>query len=274
MPEGDTIHRAASTLDRALRGKIVRRFVTPLPRLARVDEDHPLAGRTIDSVSAVGKHLLFRFSGDLVLLTHMRMNGSWHIYRPGERWQRSRTDMRIAIYTDEYVAVAFSVPIAEFHSDRSLGRSRVRSLGADILAPAFDADAAVAALRHGPDRSIAEALLDQRAVAGIGNVYKSEVLFLCRVHPDRRLVDLPDETLRAIVDTARRLMTANVQAGTSAGIVTYRGLRRTRGRQAPGEHVWVYGRARRPCRVCGSPVQVRKQGLDARSTYWCARCQA
>lgn len=273
MPEGDTIHRAARTLHRALAERTVVRFESVLPALTRIDADHPVAGRTIERVSAVGKHLLVYFSGDLVLLTHMRMNGSWHVYRPGEPWRRPYHDMRAVIETDAYIAVAFNVPVAEFHSQRSLERSRVRALGPDLLAEAFDEGAAIQRLRALPRSAIADALLDQRAVAGIGNIYKSEVLFLCGVLPDRPVTSIDDQGLRAILTTARRLMKLNVREGTPAAIVTYRGLRGATRRSAPGEHLWVYGRKGKPCRRCSTAIAMRKQGLDARSTYWCPTCQ-
>ena len=120
MPEGDTIFRAARAMNQALAGKKVKRFDSVLPKLTRIDEDVPLAGRTIESVNSAGKWNLIRFSGDLILLTHMRMNGSWHLYRPGERWQRPRSDMRIVIETADFVAVGFNVPVAEFHTEESL----------------------------------------------------------------------------------------------------------------------------------------------------------
>lgn len=273
MPEGDTIHRAARTLHRALAGRTVVRFESVLPALTRVDVDRPIAGRTIERVSAAGKHLIVHFSGDLALLTHMRMNGSWHVYRPGERWQRPRIEMRVAIETDEYVAVAFNLPVAEFHTARSLERSRVATLGPDLLAASFDADEAVCRLQSRPSATIADALLDQRALAGIGNVYKSEVLFLCGVLPGHSVRALDAQQLRTIVETARRLMTMNSRPGTPAAIVTYRGLRRTTRRSAPGEHLWVYGRPGKPCRRCGTRIEMRKEGPDARSTYWCPKCQ-
>jgi len=139
MPEGDTIFRAARTLNQALAGRTVTRFDSVFSKLTRVDHDVPLRGRTIERVDARGKHLLIWFSGDLVLRTHMRMHGSWHIYRPGERWQRPRAEMRIVIATPEYEAVAFSVPLAELTSGRDLERNpAVCDLGPDILADEFD----------------------------------------------------------------------------------------------------------------------------------------
>src|SRR5689334_24640491 len=144
MPEGDTLFRAAATLQRAIGGQVVTRFETVLPKLARVDVDTPIAGRTVERVESAGKWLLMRFSGDLTLLTHMLMSGSWHIYRPGERWQRGRHHMRIVIETARMVAVAFNVPVAEFHTESTLARRRVFSrLGPDLLAEDFDAETVI-----------------------------------------------------------------------------------------------------------------------------------
>src|SRR5882672_7356316 len=167
MPEGDTIFRAARTLNRALAGRTVTRFDSVFSKLARVDHDRPLLGRRIDRVDARGKHLLIWFSGDLVLRTHMRMHGSWHLYRPGERWQRPRADMRIVLRTDEFEAVAFSVPVAALETPAELERQpAIRELGPDPLAAAFREDEAIARIAALPEEEIAEALLDQRAIAG------------------------------------------------------------------------------------------------------------
>jgi endonuclease VIII len=274
MPEGDTIYRAAQTLDRALARRVVTRFDSVLPALTRIDEDAPIAGRTVQRVWSQGKHLLIAFSGDLFLRTHMRMNGSWHIYRPGERWQRSRHQARLVIETDAFLAVAFNVPVAEFYTARELVREpALRDLGPDLLNDAFDEDAALTHLRARGPIGVGDAVLDQRALAGIGNVYKSEVCFVCRINPFTPVDRLSDDDLRTLVRTARRLLQANVAPGTDAGIATYHPLRRTTGRGDPEERLWVYGRARRPCRRCRAPVQRRKQGTDARSTYWCPACQ-
>ena len=148
MPEGDSIYHAAKALRKALAGKTVTSFETVLPKLARIDEDAPLRGRTIERVKSAGKNLIIEFSGDLHLHTHMKMNGSWHIYRPGERWQRPRRDMRIVISTKEYVAVAFTVPVAEFHTSRSLARDDdLRGMGPDLLGESFDRDEALGSRR-------------------------------------------------------------------------------------------------------------------------------
>src|SRR5436190_10937255 len=184
MPEGDTIFRAARTLNLALAGRTVTRFDSVFSHLTRVDDTSPIRGRIVERVDARGKHLLIWFSGDLVLRTHMRMHGSWHVYRPGERWQRSAADMRIVIATADYEAVAFSVPVAELTSARELERAApIRDLGPDILDDDFAAAEVIKRIERLPGIEIGNALLDQTVVAGIGNIFKSESLFAARVNP-------------------------------------------------------------------------------------------
>jgi endonuclease VIII len=275
MPEGDTIYRAARTLHTALGGQRVERFESVFAHLTRVDTDTPIAGRVMERVEARGKHLLMWFEASrppgasLVLRTHMRMHGSWHIYRPGERWQRPRHEMRIVIETAPYVAVAFAVPVAEFVDAGSLEREGpVAELGPDPLGERFEATAAVARLQARGDMEIADALLDQRAIAGIGNVFKSEILFAARVSPFAAVHSLPADTLARIVAVAESQLRANVGESASAA-----GSRRTLNRLDPLERLWVYGRRGLPCRRCGVPILRVKQGPDSRSTYWCERCQ-
>ena len=273
MPEGDTIFRAARTLHRALAGRAVTRFESVFPSLTRVHDDAPITGRTIASVEAVGKHLLMRFSGGLVLRTHMRLNGSWHIYRPGERWRRPRRDMRIVVSTDAFEAVGFNIPVAEFVIASELPKhDELRRLGPDLLSGDFDRAEALDRLRGRGSMTVGDALLNQRVLAGIGNVYKSEVLFACRIDPFALVSTLTDDQLACLVDTARRFLLANVSTHLSP-MTTYTGYRRTTRRDDPKERLWVYGRARQPCRRCGMPIAIRKQGQDARLTYWCPRCQ-
>ena len=256
MPEGDTIFRAARTLHSALAGKRVTRFETVLPRLARVDDQSPIAGRTIDRVSASGKNLVIDFSGDLHLRTHMRMNGSWHIYRPGERWKKRRVDMRIVIATSDFVAVGFNIPVAEFHDRRSLTRQEdLRRIGPDLLRDDFDVEEAVRRIRARPDAEIANVLLNQRIVAGVGNIYKSESLFLAGINPFTKVRYVSDADLARLLNIARKVLRSRV---------------RTDARQY---EPWVYTRGGKPCRRCGTAIDRRKQGADARSTYWCAKCQ-
>jgi len=274
MPEGDTIFRAARTLQRALAGKVVTKFETQLPQLARVDYDSPLAGRVVEAVESSGKWMSMRFSGDLTLLTHMLMSGSWHIYRPGEPWKSPWQQMRIAVHTGDFVAVAFRVQVAEFHTADTLRRHpSLRRLGPDVLAAEFNEQQAAERLRRRPELETGVALLSQSIVAGVGNVFKSEVCFASGVNPFRKVASLDDQEVAALIANARKFMTSNVADSAGDSIVTYIGMRRTTGRSDPAERLWVYKRASEPCRKCGTEVLSRKQGLDARITFWCPRCQ-
>ena len=278
MPEGDTIHRTARTLHRALAGRVVTRFESVYPQLTRVDADAPLCGRTIERVEARGKHVLMWFSGrqspgrpsggPVILRTHMRMHGSWHIYRPGERWQRPRHEMRVVIETDVIHAIAFNVPVAELAPAPEIERG-LSTLGPDVLSDGFDPSDAARRIAERADMSISDALLDQSAIAGIGNIYKCEALFAAKVHPLAPVRTLAPETIARVVAMAVKMMRANV-AEPAAGAMT---SRRTTGRTDPRARLWVYGRRGQPCRRCGTPI-MRDARSDARVTYWCTRCQS
>src|SRR6202453_4852109 len=182
MPEGDTIFRSARALRQALAGQTVTLFETAYAQLASVNDQSPVAGRTIEQVESRGKWLLIHFSGDLILATHMLMSGSWHIYRVGERWQRARNHMRVVLGTDDLLAVAFNVPVARFYTARTLERfAGVAGLGPDLLGPGFAAGGAAARLLLHGDEEVGNVLLNQRVMAGIGNVFKSEICFACGV---------------------------------------------------------------------------------------------
>jgi endonuclease-8 len=272
MPEGDTIFRAARTLDRALAGRQVTAFATHLAQLAVVDRRAPVTGRSIAGATARGKHLLIEFSGDLFLRSHMRMHGSWHLYRPGERWRARRIDARIVITTAEWLAVAFNVSDAEFLSRDQLDRhARLTALGPDLLADAFDRDEARKRLRETPATHIAEAILRQQSMAGLGNVYKSEVLFLCGVDPQTPVAALDEATLSCLIDRGRALIKLNVSEHAIAG-APGRG-RVTTGRLNPAERLWVYGRAGKPCFRCGTSILSAGE-TGGRRTYWCPACQS
>ncbi|MEO6818027.1 MAG: DNA-formamidopyrimidine glycosylase family protein [Edaphobacter sp.] len=282
MPEGDTIYRAARALQRAIGGKVVTGFETGLAKLARVDDDAPLVGRMVEKVESRGKWLLIYFSGDLILVTHMLMSGSWHLYRIGEKWRMGKARMRVVIRAGDdngdWEAVAFNVPIAEFYTSRSLERSsQVPKLGPDILASEFTVAGGVERLAaYGREHSEAEigvVLLNQRVLAGLGNVYKSEVAFAAGVNPFRAMRTITAKELAAMVDFAQRYMKANVVDGKGDGIVTYAGNRRTTHAMNREERLWVYRRQGMECRRCGAAVRMRKQGEQARSTYWCPVCQ-
>lgn len=262
MPEGDTIFRTASVLRRVLVGGIVTAArAQARPGMRRVPDLSRLSGRRIERVEARGKNLLISFEGGLTLRTHLRMRGSWHRYAAGEAWRRPAHQASAVIETATAVAVCFDAPVVELLDERALGRhAPITGLGPDLLATTFDTDAAVARLRERNALELGDALLDQRAVAGIGNVYKSELAFLAGRDPFRPVSDLDDDALRRLLGDARRLLRANVRGGA----------RSTR----PGGGLWVYGRAGRPCRRCGTPISVRRQGELGRLTYWCPRCQA
>ncbi|MEQ1731172.1 MAG: DNA-formamidopyrimidine glycosylase family protein [Vicinamibacterales bacterium] len=271
MPEGDTIFRAARTLHRALAGRAVTQFESVYPALTRVNHDTPLAGRIVDGVTARGKHLLMQFSGDLLLHTHMRMHGSWHIYKPGERWRAPSSHMRIVVGTSAYVAVAFDVPIAEFLTSDALARHEsLQSLGPDLADPAFDRTEVRRRMAEHGSEPLHEVLLNQRVLAGIGNELKSEVLFLAKLHPFARTDTLDDERFARLMDLSVRLMSMNIIESKTLGPV--RG-RRTTGSLDPRAKVFVYGRVGKPCRTCDAAIRSSKAGLNARLTYWCPRCQ-
>ena len=272
MPEGDTIFRSARTLHQALSGATVTGLETAYAPLASVHDNTPLTGRVIEKVEARGKWLLIHFSGNLILVTHMLMSGSWHLYRPGERWKRGRSHMRIVIRTANFEAVAFDVQVARFHTASSLERhSAIPKLGPDLLGQQFDDNEARARIRARANDEIANVLLNQQVMAGIGNVYKSEIAFACGVHPFRVVSSLSDAEIDCLIHTAKKFMTSNVAESSSASIVT--AGRRTTRNVDPGARLWVYGRQGRECRRCGTAILMRKQGTGARSTYWCPECQ-
>lgn len=274
MPEGDTIYRAARTLGQVLEGKVVTRFETTFAPLASVDDNTPLTGRTVERVESRGKWLLIHFSGDLILVTHMLMSGSWHIYRAGERWQRPRREMRVVIAVAEFEAVAFNVSVAKFYTTSTLERnSGIPKLGPDLLSTEFASDEAKARLLAHGDDEIANVLLNQRVMAGLGNVYKSEVLFACGVHPFRLVSALRPAEIDCLFERARAFLEANVKDGRDGGMVTYTGLRRTTRASDPGARLWVYRREGKECRRCGATILMQRQGPGARSTYWCPECQ-
>ena len=265
MPEGDTIFRTATVLRRALVGGVVRRAVAqPGPGLSRVPDLSVLVGASVDAVEARGKHLLIGFSGGRWLRTHMRMKGSWHRYRPGEPWRLPARRAVCVLETDATVAVCFDAPVVELLTDSDLARHRtLLALGPDLLGAAPDLDEAVRRLREHDGVPLGEALLDQRAVAGIGNVIKSEALFVERLDPWAPVSAFSDAELHAVLRRAAEQLAANTGGGR----------RVTTGRRAAGEALWVYLRTGRPCRRCGTPVRARRQGSQARTTYWCPSCQ-
>ena len=262
MPEGDTIHRAATALRTALVGHRMRSFSAP-----RLTTRHPVVGDFIESVESIGKHIEITWSGGVVLRTHMRMVGSWHLYRDGERWRLPKRDARVVITTDEWDAVCFRAPEVESYVAQPGGvPAALAHLGPDLCRD--DADLAICVNRliefPDPEQSIAEVMLDQRVACGVGNVFKSEVLFACRVDPFAAVGSIDAVTATALIETAATLLRANLTGWQRTTVTSA---------QAPGG-LAVYGRSGRPCIVCGTVISFRRHGRHARSTFWCPVCQA
>ncbi len=259
MPEGDTIHRTAARLRPALLGRTVVRV-----EATRSAHPCPPPGTVIEAVEARGKHLLVHFDDGWVLQSHMRMTGSWHLYRPGERWQRPSHLVRALIEVDAdaddprgWIAVCFSAPVVEL-----VRAPRTDHLGPDLCRPDADLTEAVDRMeRLDPATELAEVLLDQRICAGVGNVYKSEVAFAHGLHPLTPIGAIPTARRVDLVATAARLLRQNL---TTSARTTVSG---------PPGSLAVYGRRGEPCRRCDTPIRRAVTGPQARSTYWCPRCQ-
>lgn len=263
MPEGDTIHRTANRLRPALVGQSLVRLDLP-----RVPRPHPRPGTLIDAVDAVGKHLLVAFGDGWTLQTHLRMTGSWHLYAEGERWRKPTHLARAVIVVEGWEAVCFAAPVVRLVHERAVAAGAVRDpvghLGPDLCRPDADLDEVVRrmAVLAEPGTTVDEVLLDQRIAAGVGNVFKSEVLWACRVHPFTPIERVDEETRRRLVETAARQLRANLGPGPRTT------------RPGPPGSLAVYGRPRRSCPRCGTPIRAERRGALGRSTFWCPRCQA
>jgi endonuclease-8 len=264
VPEGDTIHRAARTLDRALAGRTLTRFSAP-----RLHHAPFAPGTVVLGAEARGKHCLVHFDDGRSLHTHMRMTGSWHLYRPGERWRKKPAAARVVLEVAPdgdrpgWVAVCFAAPIVDLVASGEDGRpgaDPTAHLGPDLVRPGADIDAALERLARfaPPEREIGDALLDQRIANGVGNVYKCEVLFLHGLDPFTPVGEVDEALRRALLETAHRLLLDNLDR--AARVTVEGGLA-------------VYARRGEPCRRCATPISWRPQGAQARGTYWCATCQ-
>jgi len=258
VPEGDTVWRTARRLHAALEGEPLTASDLRVPQHATAD----LSGRTVQEVTARGKHLLHRVGDDLTLHTHLKMEGSWHLYRPGSRWRRPGHQARVVLRTDPWVAVGFSLGAVDLVR-RDQESRLIGHLGPDLLGADWDADEAVRRLRGQPRRPIADALLDQRNVAGIGNLYKCELCFLAGVSPFQSVDQVGD--LPGMVARAHTLLEAN----------KYRPVQTTTGDTRRGRGTWVYLRGGQRCRRCGTRIEEADLGDPGRErqTYWCPHCQ-
>ncbi len=267
MPEGDTIFRTATVLRRVLAGRVVTGFEIGHPKVSAAAGREQIVGSTVSKVESNGKHLFIHFNtpNEVVLHTHMKMSGTWHVYRPGERWWQPESEARVVIRTAEVVAPCFHPPIVELLTAKELGLHLIVSrLGPDIIRDEFDMDEALRRLRAKQDRDIATALLDQAVISGIGNAFKVDVLFLAKVSPWTQVRDLDDDTLQQIIGHARKLIRLNRDGGE----------RRTKFGLNASERTWVMERAGMPCHVCGTIVeQGWHPGDDVRKSWYCPKCQ-
>lgn len=257
MPEGDTVYRAARHLNDALEGATVTTWDIRVPAFATSD----LTGERIDEVVSRGKHLLHRV-GDYSLHTHLKMEGTWHLYRPGSAWKRPAFQARALVGSADWLSVGFELGVVELIA-RSEESTVVGHLGPDLLGEGWDAAEAIARLESVPERPTAVALLDQRNLAGLGNVYANELCFLRGILPTH---PIGDTDAVALVALSHRLILANRD----------RVERTTTGDTRPGRQTWVYGRGGKPCRRCGTRIRSGSLGptqTQQRDTFWCPRCQ-
>jgi len=260
VPEGDTIYKTAARLRPALAGHVLVRFEAP-----RLRGDAPKLGTRIEAVEARGKHLLIEFADGLTLRTHLRMTGSWHIYKERERWQKPAYLARAVVGADSgWVAVCFQAPVVETFNRAAAEPDALASLGPDLCLAESLADAVLdvvverVALVAAAGTTLGEALLDQRIAAGIGNVYKSEACFAAGVDPATSIELVDQETRRRVWSIAARQLQANLGQAE---------------RRTHPAGLAVYGRRGQPCHRCGTPVTMARHGQQARSTYWCPTCQ-
>lgn len=261
MPEGDSLYRFASKLRTALDGNVVRRARShgpgPVPQVQRI------VGATCIGVRSQGKNVIISFDNGLALRGHLRMFGTWHVYRPGDPWTKPEREARLVLEVDGAVVVNFSAPVIELIEERALAHhGPLASLGPDLLDDAFDAEEALRRLRD-PSRAgvtIGDAIMDQQVMAGVGNIWKHETLFRCGLNPWRLVGDLDDEALRALILKAQELLRAAVGKENASG-----------SSRRPAMH--VYMRAGQPCRRCSTILRSAPQGLDIRRTAWCPKCQ-
>jgi endonuclease-8 len=273
VPEGDSVFRAAAQLHAALAGKELTASDFRVPRFATLK----LAGWTVREVVPRGKHLLMRVAGPtpkdrLTIHSHLKMEGSWQVYPPGGRWRKPGFTARCVLRTASADAVGFSLGLLEVIPTAEEA-SVVGHLGPDLLGPDWDMAEAERRLLAAPETAIGVALLDQRNLAGIGNIYRCEACFLSGVHPASPVSAVPD--LAALLTDAKVLLTANLGAGRRTTVLNASGVPVGRSAGRPG--YWVYRREHQPCLKCGTPIRrgvlARETGAEERDIYFCPRCQ-
>ncbi|MGE0598519.1 MAG: Fpg/Nei family DNA glycosylase [Dehalococcoidia bacterium] len=261
MPEGDALFRFAAKLRTPLEGKVIRAARAhgpgPVPRVEKI------VGQRCTAVRSQGKNMLISFENGLALRGHLRMYGTWHVYKPGEPWTRPEREARLVLEVDDAVVVNFSAPVIELVEERSLGyHAPIANLGPDLLDDAFDIEEALLRLRH-PTRemfTIGDAIMDQRAVAGVGNIWKNESLFHAGMNPWRRVAELSDEELLHLLGKAQALLRASVGKENALEL-----------KRRPT--MYAYMRGGQPCRRCHTRLRTAPQGVDMRHTAWCPKCQ-
>ncbi len=262
MPEGDALYRFAKRLRPALEGQVIRGARShgpgPVPQVQRI------VGATCTDVRAQGKNMLISFDNGLLLRGHLRMYGTWHLYKPGEAWTKPEREARLVLETDEAVIVNFSAPVIELLEARALEHhAPIANLGPNLIDDDFDEGEAFLRFRD-PLRArmtIGDAIMDQKAMAGVGNIWKHETLFHCGINPWRLVSELDDAAIRAIIAKARDLLRASVGKSGPQGEPQHRPT------------MWVYGRRGQPCRRCFSRLRFNRQLVDIRFTAWCPKCQ-
>lgn len=262
MPEGDALFRFANRLRPALQGQVIRAARSHGP--GPVPQVHRIVGATCTEVRAQGKNMLISFDNGLLLRGHLRMYGTWHLYKPGEPWTKPEREARLVLETDDAVVVNFSAPVIELLEERALNHhAPIANLGPDLIDDDFDEADAFVRFRD-PFRArltIGDAIMDQTVMAGVGNIWKHETLFHCGVNPWRIVSELDDETLRGIIARARQLLRASVGKPGPGG----------EGQRRPT--MFTYGRNGQPCRRCFTRIRSNRQLVDIRHTAWCPKCQ-
>jgi len=258
VPEGDTVFLAATRLRAALEGQVLTKTDFRVPSYATLD----LSGRAVHEVVPRGKHLLFRVEGGTTIHSHFKMDGAWHVYPRGRSWRGRDFEVRAVLENAAWAVVGYRLGIIEVLATKD-ERRVVGHLGPDVLGPDWDADEVRRRMLAAGDRAIGEVLLDQGVIAGPGNIYKSEICFLSGVDPRTPVREVPD--LERVIDLTKRLMEANRFVGTQV----------TTGDMRPGRGQWVYGRAGKRCRRCGSAIRREEQEGHGgrRVTFWCPQCQ-